>query len=60
MFKKKKLLEFIKKTKKKFKEKKLEIHSPKLLKQDYISLKKCLDTNKISNFGPTVKSFKKK
>ena len=60
MFKKKKLLEFIKKTKKKFKEKKLEIHSPKLLKEDYISLKKCLDTNYISTFGPYVKSFEKK
>ena len=29
------------------------------MKQDYISLKKCLDTNYISTFGPYVKSFEK-
>jgi perosamine synthetase len=30
------------------------------LKEDYISLKKCLDNNYISTFGPYVKSFEKK
>jgi perosamine synthetase len=57
MFDKKKLLELINKTKKKFRKKSLELHSPEILKTDYLSIQKCLNSNYISTYGPYVKKF---
>ena len=48
MFNKEKFLVFLKKTKKKFKENKIELHPPRIKKDDYTSIKKCLNTNYIS------------
>ena len=60
MFNKEKFLVFLKKTKKKFKENKIELHPPRIKKDDYTSIKKCLNTNYISTYGPFVNIFEKK
>lgn len=60
MFKKKKFLILLKRIKKKFKEKKIELHPPRIKKNDYQSIKKCLDSNYISTYGPYVKAFENK
>ena len=60
MFNKEKFLLFLKKTKKKFKENKIELHPPRIKKDDYTSIKKCLNTNYISTYGPFVNIFEKK
>ena len=57
MFNKKKLLDLINKTKKVFGKKNLELHSPEILKTDYLSIQKCLNSNYISTYGPYVKKF---
>ena len=59
MFNNQSINKFIKICKKKFKQKKISLHAPIIERQDFISIKNCLNSNYVSTFGPYVNKFEK-